>query len=202
MAITLTKASKTDGKSKWESLSDRERYGLVGLVAFLFVLLTIVGVAIFQQQMAEIEDKTRAYESALDLLATAGPAYAQRLSDESAQGTHKNIDSETLAKNDIKLTSFVADHAEKTNITVSSYDEDQLPFGNKKDGGPIIVEKQLRVEIRKAQMADMMQLLDRIERSPEPVFVKRLDIRDRGKVEGEVRAVLTISTFVRKDQES
>lgn len=186
----------------WEKLSERERHALVGLGGFLCFLVIVVAVVLFQRHVAEIEDSTRRYADALDFLAAAGPAYAERLNAESAEGTHKKIDDETLTNNDIKLTSFVAEHAEKAEITVSSYDEDQIPYGNKNTDGPIVVERQLRVEIRNAEMNDLVQMLDLIERSPEPVFVKRLDIRGIRKNPGEVRAVLTISTFTKKQQES
>jgi len=196
---TATKTRPTKGpRAFWEKLSQRERYQLMGLAAFLCVMVTIVGVVVFQRQMEEIEQATTRYELALDFLATAGPAYAERASAQSASATHKRVDDETLTKNDIKLTSFVAEHAERSNITISSYDEDQLPFGNKSAGGPIIVEKQLRVEIRTAKMSELIQLLDRIEKAEEPVFVKRLDIRAWRKKPGEVRAVVTVSTFVKK----
>lgn len=195
---TTAKSVSADKKKFWERLSERERYQLIGLGIFLCVMATIVGVALFQRQMEEIEQATTRYETALDFLATAGPAYAERASAEAASATHKNIDDETLTNNDIKLTSFVAEHAEKTNITISSYDEDQLPFGNKNAGGPIVIEKQLRVEIRSAKMSELIELLDLIEKSEEPVFIKRLDIRAQRKKPGEVRAVVTVSTFVKK----
>lgn len=196
---TTKKAVK--GGSFIDRLSERERYQLAGLGLFLIVLASILGIALFQRSMEEIEASTSRYEDALDLLATAGPAYAENAAQAGSEGTHKGISDEILRKNNIKLTSFVAEQAEKAEIEVSSYDEDELPFGNKKDGGPIVVEKQLRVEIRKANMSDLMDLLDRIHKSNEPVFVKRLDIRAQRQRKGEVRAVVTVSTYVKKEAE-
>lgn len=189
-------------KGLLDRLSEREKTQLFGLGLFLLVMASLLGVGLFMRAMEDIEVSTNRYEAALDFLATAGPAYAERASAESKQGTHKNVDDEALRKNNIKLTSFVAAEAEKSSIEVSSYDEDELPFGNKKDGGPIVIEKQLRFEIRKAQMSQLMDLLDRIHKSPEPVFVKRLDIRAQPKKPGEVRAVVTVSTYVKKDAEA
>ena len=185
----------------WAARSEKERYQLIGLAIFLGLMAMIVAVALFQRSLNEIDEDTSRYENALDFLATAGPAYSERAREGSALATHKDIDEESLTNNDIKLTSFLAEHAEKSGITISSYDEDQLPFGNKNAGGPIIVEQQLRVEIRSAEMPDLIDLLDRIEKSSQPVFIKRLDIRAQRKKPGEVRAIVTVATFVRKMQE-
>jgi hypothetical protein len=196
----MATAGNESKKGLLDRLSQKERYQLAGLGIFLMVMAAIVVVGLFQRSFAEIEETTDQYEAALDFLATAGPAYAERAGDSTAT-THKNVDEEVLRNNDIKLTSFVAEQAEKEGISVSSYDEDQLPFGNKKDGGPIFVEKQLRVEIRQAKMSELIALLDRIYRSKEPVFIKRVDIRKRRRKEGEVRAIVTISTYVKKEAE-
>ncbi len=193
----------TEGKRGFvDKLSEREKTQLIGLALFLTVMSSLLGIGLFMRAMEKIETSTNTYESALDFLATAGPAYAERTASKSQQGTHKHVDDEALRKNNIKLTSFVAEQAEKSSIEVSSYDESELPFGNKKDGGPIVIEKQLRVEIRKAQMSALMDLLDRLHKSEEPVFVKRLDIRAQRKSPGEVRAVVTVSTYVKKEPEA
>lgn len=199
MAVATSNEAKKGFLAK---LSEREKMQLGGLALFLTVMASLVGIGLFQRAMEDIELTTNKYKAALDYVATAGPAYAERAATASATGTHKRVDDESLRKNNIKLTSFVAEQAEKASIDVSSYDEDELPFGNKKDGGPIVVEKQLRVEIRIAQMSQLMDLLDRIHKSEEPVFVKRLDIRAQRKKPGEVRAVVTVSTFVKKDAEA
>ena len=196
-------ATVTETKSGvFQNLSEREKMQLAGLGLFLLVMASILGAGLFMTAMDDIEAATGRYESALDLLATAGPAYSERAALADEQGTHKKVDDEALEKNNIKLTSFVAEQAEKASIEVSSYDESELPFGNKKDGGPIIVEKQLRVEIRKAQMAELMDLLDRVHKSEEPVFVKRLDIRAQRRIPGEVRAIVTVSTYIKKAAEA
>lgn len=198
----MATATKKTRPGMLEKLSEREKMQLAGLGLFLMVMASVVSVGLFQRAMGDIEAATNRYESALDYLATAAPAYAERAAEESAAGTHKRIDDESLRKNNLQLTSFVAEQAKAANIEVTSYDEDELPFGNKKDGGPIVVEKQLRAEIRIAQMSALMDLLDRIHKSSEPVFVKRLDIRAQRKKPGEVRAVITFSTYVKKDAEA
>ncbi len=187
--------------SFWAQRTPSERrYFALMLITFASLGL-FVGVMAFRGSMEEIQKEADDYRSALDYLALAGPDYVAQKASRSAKKSHKKVDDETLASNAIKLTSFVAEHAAAAQITVTSYDEDSLPFGGsgKKDDGPIIIEKQLRVEIRDAEMSKLLELLDRIEKSPEPVFVKRLDIRDQKKP-GEVRAVVTVSTFIKKEK--
>lgn len=183
-------------------LSEREKMQLGGLGLFLMCMAAIGAVIFFQRAMEKIEASTGAYQDALDYLAMAGPEYVEQVAALNAQSTHKNIDDETLNNNALKLTSFVAEQAQAAKIEVSSYDEDEMPFGGKKNAGPIVIEKQLRFEIRRAQMEQLMDLLDRIHQSPEPVFVKRLDIRAQRNVPGEVRAIVTVSTYVKREEQS
>ena len=181
-------------------LSEKEKIQLTVWAMFMCVMLSIAAVIFFNRQMEEIDQDTGRYEAALDYLATAAPAFAERNKATGAQGTHKNVDDEALRKNDIKLTSFVAQLAEKAKLEVSSYDESELPFGNTKDGGPIVVEKSLRVNIREAPMTALIDLLERVHKAPEPVFVKRLDIRGKRKKPGIVRATVTVSTYLKKEE--
>lgn len=186
--------------SFWANRTASERKYLMALGGTFVVLGVLIAVLQFRASMDDIESEANTYRSTLDYLAAAAPDYlASRASQEGKKG-HKKVDDETLSSNNIKLTSFVAEHAAAAQITVTSYDESSMPFGNaKKDDGPIILEKQLRVEIRDAQMAALLDLLDRIEKSPQPVFIKRLDIREQKKP-GEIRAVVTVSTFVKKEK--
>ena len=149
-----------------------------------------------------IEKETKRYKSGLDVLAAQGQEYLDAKNRAKTQTSHKKVDDEILEKNDIKLTSFVADYAKTSNIEVSSYDENELPFGNSKGAeGPIVVEKQLKVSIKKAEMSDLISMLDKIEKAKEPVFIKRIDIRKKTKAPGAVKATLLISTYVKKDAE-
>lgn len=187
------------------NLSDREKRLMMAMFAVFAVILIIIPVTLVQNAMDEVETETESYRQALDLLAAGAPEYLEQKKSQKQNQSHKDISDEVLDNNDLKLTSFVAEQAGAVDITVTSYDEDQLPFGDTKSGeGPIIIENQLRVEIREAEMAKLISLMDRIEKSSEPVFIKRLDVREhrsRNSV-GKVRAVLTVSTFVRKQKES
>lgn len=186
----------------YANLSDSEkRY--VQIAAVFFPLLAItVGIIVFAQSIGEIETETQRYKSNLDLLATTAPVYLEQQKSAEQATSHKKLDDEVMRNNDIKLTTFVDTHADKAGINVSSYDEDELPFGDKNESGPIIIEQQLRVEIREAEMADLVQLMDRIEKDTKPVFIKRIDIRKRGRDPGDIRAILTVSTFVKRERSS
>lgn len=198
MKKPITSAKKL---SFWAQRTPSERMYLAGLGATFVALALFVLVMTFRGKMEIIEQEADGYRAALDYLAVAGPEYQARIESDNSKKSHKKTDDETLQTNNVKLTSFVAEHAAAAQITVTSYDEDSLPFGGsgKNNDGPIILENQLRVEIREADMAKLLDLLDRIEKAPEPVFVKRLDVRDMKKP-GEVRAVVTVSTFVKKEK--
>ncbi len=196
------KIEKPEGGFSLAGLSERERRLLFAMAAVFALIALFIPLTLFQKSLDKIDSETRNYKQTLDLLAVAGPEYMENKKSMATDASHKKIDEEFMTKNPIKLTSFVAKHAEATDITVASYDEDELPFGaGGKDEGPIIVEKQLRVEIRNAQMSKLVSLMDRIEKATDPVYIKRIDVRAQRKKPGEVRAVLTVSTFVMKEKQ-
>ena len=183
-------------------LSDRERK-LLGLMLATFVVLGIfVTVMLVQRSLDTIEAETATYEDVLNLLATAGPDYLAQEAGGAVDPRVERFSEEVLDNNTVQLTSLVATHATAANISVSSYDEDQSAIGSARgdDGGPIIVERLLRVDIRRAEMNALVDLLDRIEKSDDPVIIKRIDVRSVGG-EGQVRAQLVVSTYQRRAQE-
>ena len=56
--------------------------------------------------------------------------------------------------------------------------------------------------IREAEMEKLLKLLDRVEKSKEPVIIKRINLRDVRNKKGMVRANITISTYTMKEQKS
>jgi hypothetical protein len=182
------------------SMSERDRKLLMLFPVIIGVaLMAILGIK-YSQSIDAIEAETQRHRAALDYLSQEVPAYLERQSGVKVARSHKEMTEEQLKTNDIKLTSFVAEHASKAEITITSYDEDEMPFGGSAKGeGPIITERQLRIEIREAEMAKLLDLLDRIEKSDQPVFIKRLDIRDV-RAKGSVRAIVTVSTFIQKEK--
>lgn len=201
----MSARNEKDNSGFLSKLTERERRLAMAMFAVFGVILILVPVTLVQGSMDEVQTETEQYRNALDLLAAGAPQYLEQKKSQKQNQSHKDVSDEVLENNDLKLTSFVAEQASAVDITVTSYDEDQLPFGDSKsDEGPIIIENQLRVEIREAEMAKLVSLMDRIEKSKEPVFIKRLDVRKHRarNSEGKVRAVLTVSTFVRKEKES
>ncbi|RAL22821.1 hypothetical protein DL240_07975 [Lujinxingia litoralis] len=184
------------------NLSDRERK-LLGLMFATFAVLGIfVTVMLVQRSLADIESETQTYEDVLNLLATAAPDYLAQEAGGAVDPRVERFSDEVLDNNTVQLTSLVATHATAANISVSSYDEDQSPLGSTRGSkdGPIIVERTLRVDIRRAEMNALIDLLDRIETSGDPVIIKRVDVRSVGG-EGMVRAQVVVSTFQRRAQE-
>ena len=117
MAIKIEKSS---GFSL-SALSEREKRLLGAMLAVFAVILVIIPIILFQRSMDDIDRDTRAYKQALDLIAVGGPEFLERKKNDSAQKSHKKLDEDVLNNNPVKLTSFVAKHAEATKITVSSF---------------------------------------------------------------------------------
>jgi uncharacterized coiled-coil protein SlyX len=201
----MEEQSSGGAKQAWENLTDRERK-LVTLMVCNFLFLGLAGsIYFFNKSLAETEDEIARYEKTLDALTEYGPRYLERQARE--EGGAKDEDerrftAELLKKNKLQLTSFVATQASAVDIKVDNYDEDSLKLSTKDSSGPIITEQQLRVDIREAEMEKMLKLLDRIEKSKEPVVIKRINLRDVRNKKGFVRANITISTYTMKEQES
>lgn len=196
-------AAKGGLKAALANLSERERRMLQVMVAVLAVLIMVVVIGLARRSVAELEAQTRQYQGALSLLATEGPVYAASQGLAQIDPRLERFSDEVLDGPPVQLTSFVATHAAATGINVSSYDEDQTPLGtgSSDNSGPMIIERILRVEIRQAKMNSLLELMDRIEESREPVVIKRIDIRAL-RDEGEVRGRLFISTFERRQEEN
>ncbi len=187
----------------WSGLSERERYMVAGLGIWFGLLFPAVGVYFFQQSLGETEVEIAAYKDALTTMAQYGPDYIEA---KQAAGASKGkegdkFSKEVMSKNTLALTSFVADHASAVDIKIDNYDENTIPKSGGKDGGPIITEKELRIEIRMAKVAKIMELLDRIDKSSEPVVIKRINLRDVRKNPGNARATISISTYTLQEQE-
>ena len=203
MSDKMTEEQDAPGglKGQLANLSPRELMLLKAMFGVFAVLGVAVIIGLAQRSVAQLEAETALYEGALSLLATAGPEYAAAQSGDAGDPRVERFSDQDLDEGRVQLTSFVATHAAATNISVSSYDEDQNPLGSRQDsGGPVITERLLRVDIRDAQMEPLIEMLHRIEESSEPVIIKRVDIRAL-RNEGQVRARIFISTFQRRQQE-
>ncbi len=186
------------------NLSEREKK-LVVLMLINFCVLTIAGaIYFFTQSQDSTRKEITQYEKTLEALQEFGPVYISQQAQENgtSDADAQRFSADVLKNNRLKLTSFVATHASAVDIKIDNYDEDELPLsaGNK-DGGPIITENQIKIDIKEGEMDKVILLLDRIEQSKEPVIIKRINLRELRRKPGMVRANLVISTFIQKDPE-
>ncbi len=183
-----------------ESVFQKNKTAFIALFAIWGFMALVVVFYLYSSAITEIEMETKKYEDNLELVRIQGTDFFERQARASQSDSHKDVSPETLAGNDLQMTSFVAKHADAVGISVSSYKEDQLPF-NPKGEGPLVMENRLKVEIRDAQMDALVQLMDKIEKAKEPVFIKQFQVRKHRKKPGQIRAVMTVSTFATKDRE-
>ena len=189
--------------SFWESRTDSERRWIILLGINFAVLAVFGGIYLFTQSLDETRREIAQYESALDALTEAGPQYLEAKRQEASKDTNANrFTPEILSKNRLQLTSFVATIAKSVDLKVDNYDEDQQPL--KLDGREnlIVTENTVRVDIREADFTKLLQLLEKIEKSTEPVVIKRINIRDVRNKTGMVRADIVIATYTQKNQAS
>lgn len=189
-------------REMYADLTDREQMLLKAMLGVFAVLAVAVVVGLVQQSIGELEEETAQYRTALNLIAEQGPAYVetQREGEDPDQVTRADLfTDEVLEDNTVQLTSSVASHAEAVGVSVSSYDTDEQPIGGD-DEGPLIIERQLTVDIRGAGLEQFLELLHRLEESREPMVIKRLDVRSV-REPGNVRALLVVATYQYGDEE-
>lgn len=183
-----------------QNLSAKEKNQLSYLAMFVFCMVTIgIGVLLLQS-LDSIDEETDRYKSALELISTEGPKWLEEKSSTKRTDSHKKFSEDMLTEDRIKLTSFVAKFAEKEDVKIGSYDEKEIPFSN--DEGPIVTEHRLTAKISKTNMDSLVNFMDAIEKSREPVFIQRIDIRKRGKTDNQVKATIIVSTFSKAKEES
>lgn len=195
--------STPSNASAWSKLSQRERT-YVGALAVNFVLITLaLGVYFYQKYETTTQLQINNSQSALNKLAEVGPDFlARKAAAAKVDPATQRFSPEKLKSNDLKLTSFVATHASATNIKVDNYDEKSVILSSGKDGGPQITKKIVRLTIREAKMADLLRMLDRIEKDRQPVVIERINLREVRRKPGYVRANVSVVTYIQKDAES
>lgn len=192
-------------KAAVANLSEREQMMLKAMLGVFAVLGLVLIIGLAQRSLAEMEDQSRQYEEVLSLLAAEGPAYARAQTGGGGEDSSKAalFTDEVLNDNPVQLHSSVDTHAQAVGIRISSFDVDEHPLGSRRSGddeGPMIVERQLRIDVRNAEMDRLVEMLHRIEESRDPVVIKRIDTRSV-RDEGKVRALVVISTFLYGDEE-
>ncbi len=190
-----------DKKGFLENMSEKDKNQLSYLAIFVFCILTVFVGFFLTQSLDSIDAETERYQKALELISTEGPGYLEKKNSSKNTDSHKKFTDDMLVENRIKLTSFVAKFAEKEDVKVGSYDEKEIPFSNESNSGPIITEHRLTAKVSKTNMDNLVNFLDAIEKSREPVFIQRLDIRKRGKKDNQVKATIIVSTFSKAIEE-
>lgn len=195
-------AEPAESNHFWTNLSTREQRLLLGMLCLFAFFGVVLSVYSFQTSLDKTQAEIDKYEEALKTMAQLGPKYLEdKALKASGGGANKSkFTPEVMLKNNVKLTSFVAEHASAVDLKVDNYDEDSIPLSSGKDG-PIINENILRFNLRRADLKKLLALLDRIDKSAEPVVIKKIDLREIRKKKGLVRANISVSTFVQKKQE-
>lgn len=189
----------------WSQMTERERRLALAMAVVLPVLLLVLVIYLFTGSVGELEGETQRYRQMLGDLGVYAPLLAEAEAGGADEGhIRAKFSEEAIADNNVKLTSMFASHAKAVDLNVSSYDESEIPLGGSrsaKGSGPLYVEKQLRVDIRDAKFDKLLELLDRLERSDELLVIKRISLRERRKKDGHVRALVTVSTFTKKERQ-
>jgi hypothetical protein len=203
MATTLTPPAPDEAKkSALGKMTPGERQKLM-LLAINFVVLGLLGgLYMFYQSLDSMEQETEKYRLALEAMAQAAPKLAEAKAAEDTSGDERanRFSPDVLAKNDLKLTSFVASHATAADIKIENYDEDSIVLSSNKDTGAALTEKIVKIEVREVEFDKLLTFLERIEMSREPVVIKVISLRakDTKTRDNIVRANLQISTYVQK----
>jgi hypothetical protein len=205
MASTPVSAAGEVNQNKGSALSKLsagERQKLMLLVLNFLVLGMGSAIYMFYQSLGAMEEEIERYRQAIEAMAEVAPklAEAKAAAAQGAEDSASRFTPEILSKNDLKLTSFVASHATAADIKIENYDEDSIILSNNKDTGASLVEKIVKVEVREVEFDKLLNFLERIETSREPVVIKVISLRakDTKKRDGLVRASLQISTYVQK----
>ncbi len=194
-------------KEQLDNLTEREQMLLKVMLGVFALLALSVVIFLAQQATVELEERTARYQTALDLIATEGPSFVeQEVDDDDGDFTHADLfTDEVLQDNPVQLRGEVAAHAEAVGVSVSSYDTDEQPlggngFGDDDNGGPLVIERQLQIDVRNAEMDRLVEMLHRIEESRDPMVITRIDMRSV-RDDGHVRALVSVATYEYGDDE-
>ena len=178
----------------WERLSERERRLLVVWALAMGFIVVFLGGYFSYSVIAEKAEKGEQYAAAVDLMTRKQADYLSRKQD----GGEKLSD--RIAGNQLKLQTFLDQEAAKHNIKIKNFKESAVPVGGKrrkKDAkGPQIIEETVAIDLTDTEYINVVGFLDSIDRSPELVVIKRIDISRPRRDDGPtVRVALTVSTF-------
>lgn len=181
----------------YQNLSDSEKTYVKVALVFFPTLLLVVAFTTYYRSIGKVEAEVHSYKDALRLIRLSGPEYLATQQAQEESVNHKKLDQDTLENNTIKLTSFIAGIASSIDLSISSYDENDLPYdsgGGDKD--TLLIERTLSFDVEEADLAKLMTLMERIESADEPVYVKHYLMSKRGPDPTVVRAKIVVATFL------
>lgn len=181
-------------------LSPRERKLLLLWIVAMVVIAGFLLSTTVLSRLDDMETRIAENQEALDLITRKQAQYLA-----STSGTGNSLDAR-LAKNDIRLTTYLDKQATRFDVKISNFKDGENPVGGKK-GAKVatgIVEEWVAVDIDQVEYDKVTRLLDALQSSPELLVVKRIEITRarRGGGQDKVDAKLTVSTFKKKKEES
>jgi general secretion pathway protein M len=176
-------------KDRLNQLEERERQ-LLGVLVSVFVvflaLLLPIGITALVSSKRSGNEELREAMLAIE----RDQATVERM------GLERQAVLERYSQPAPALAGFLADLAKQSGIDIpESQDLDPVPHGKRYQ------ERSTRIVIRKTGMLALVRFMERIEQSPHPVRISRLNIRKRGTELDSFDVQMVVSAFDRKAQE-
>ncbi len=180
----------------WSRLGDRERRLLVVWGLTMSVMALFLGGYFSHSAISKKGEAAQKYVEAVDDISRKQAEYLSRKS-----GGGGLPLAERIEKNDLKLQTFLEREAANFNLKIENFSGSKLPVGGKRkrkddDKGPRIIEETIAIDIRDTEYSNLVAFLDALQRSPELIVIKRIDVsRRKRNPDGKVRISMTVSTF-------
>jgi hypothetical protein len=203
MASRLSKIRQKLEKN-YRNLSDREQKLVMVFIIVMPLLLMALLTGVFYNSLEEIENQTDQYRQTLELIAGSAPTYINEQSGQTDTNRLKErFDSETLKNNDFKIKSFLAKHAQVTNVDIRQYTTDIQSLTSEDEADTIIEQKKVIASIRSTKYENLLNFLERIDTVSKPVVITKLEFRNDRRDPGKIRRIqVTVATFQQKQKES
>lgn len=173
-------------RERIERLEPRERQllGVLGVVlAVLILLLVPIGMsAMLSSQKSENE----ALRTAIDNIQKGRALVRKRAAERDAIAARYASPAPSLA-------GFLSKLAKETGIDIpESQDRAVIPHGKQYE------ERSTKIALRKVGMLHLVKFMEKIEQSPHPVLISRLNIRKRGTEVDSYDVEMIVSAYDRK----
>lgn len=181
-------------------LSPRERKLLVLWIVAMIVIGGFLLSTTVLSRLDDMETRIAENQEALELI---GKKQGQYL--ESKGGAGNSFESR-LARNDLRLTTYLDKQATRFDVKISNFKDGETPVGGKKGTKATagLVEEWVAVDIDQVEYDKVTRFIDALQASPELIVIKRIEITRprRGASQDKVDAKLTVSTYKKKKEES